>query len=244
MNSNMELSWLPIAAFGLLVLFILGIILLNKQNKKEGPYVRFSELKDVSDMIPIRDKKEYFFFPMHKSSLADSASFLQSYLLKWIIDDVIKKEEGKYILEGSPVFESNHERNWFVILNKLPGGVLAMEPDFRKEEEKSIRENIQGLRDTSIDYLLKNDYMKTSRTKIMNEEVEHYSYTEKGLDLQKGLISYRNYLSQKKNIEREEILWLALFGLEYKDKEYSGGVVSKEDFEWTKRFSDFYKKVS
>ncbi|MDO5649836.1 MAG: hypothetical protein Q4G11_04450 [Gallicola sp.] len=244
MNSNMALSWLPYAAFGLLALFILGILFLNKQNKKEGPYVHFSEVKDATDIIPVRDKKEYFFFPMHKSGLADSASLLQSYLLKWITDGVIKKEEGKYLLEGSPVFQSNQERNWFVILNKFPGGVLAMEPDFRKEEEKSIRENIQGLRSTSIDYLLKNDYMKKNSSRIMNEEVEHYSYTEKGLEVQKELIRYRNYLSQKKTIEREEIPWLALFNLDYKDKEFSHAKIAKGDFEWAKRFSDFYKKVS
>lgn len=244
MNSNLALSWLPIAAFGILVLFILGIILLNRNNKKEGPYVLFADITDVSDIPPKKDKKEYYFFPLQKSGLSDASSFLQEYLLKWIIDDVVRKEDGRYILEGSPVFESNHERNWFVLLNKLPGGILLMEPEFRKKEEKNIRENMQDLRGESIGYLLKNEYMKTSSSRIMNENVEHYSYTEKGLELQKELISYRNYLKQRKSIGEKELPWLAIYGLEYKNIEDASSDITKEDYDWAKRFSDFYKKVS
>ena len=103
---------------------------------------------------------------------------------------------------------------------------------------------MQDLRGESIGYLLKNEYMKTSSSRIMNENVEHYSYTEKGLELQKELISYRNYLNQRKSIGEKELPWLAIYGLEYKNIEDASLDITKEDYDWAKRFSDFYKKVS
>lgn len=245
MNSSLAISWLPIAAVGLLVLFIVGIILLYRQNKKEGPYVHYSNLTEASDIPPGKDKKEYYFFPLQKSGLSDYSSFLRAYLLKWISEDVIKADEGSYVLEGSPVFKSNHERDWFVLLNKLPGGILLMEPEFRKEQERAIRENQQNIRTESIDFLRNNDFIKTETTRVMSENVDHFSYTEKGMKLQKDLIAYRNYLNTKDKVTEEEFPWISIYGLDYKELEFQNeDNITKEQFDWAKRFSDFYKKVS
>lgn len=245
MNSNLSIGIIPILAIVFVLLFILGIIFLMINNRKEGPYIHYSHVKSTRPGNPKADVKEEIFFLLQKSGLTNYNSFLKYYFIKWIEEGVIQSKEEGRVLDGSPNSKSHNERNWFAIFNKMSSEFITMNENLRFQENKKILKSNQMLREESMKYLLDNDYMKKQSISFMRDQIDHYSYTDKGIHLQEQFSAYRNFLAEKDHYELSETPWVLLFDLEEnKDLWGSGVKFTEDDLIWAKKMSDFYTKVS
>lgn len=241
--------------FAVIPMMIIGLIAskLGTSKKKINGVINAKSRKDTYFRdVPYDGSIEDVFWLAKSAGLSDYHNYISAYFLKWIKDGIVEPvsyESGKIFKKEKVAFKilkneinkeqgklQEGEEKFFTFLLAAAQDYTLDDKEFTKWVRKSSNNSkfedfIDDLDFNSRIVLTEKGYINTVTSKFLGIESKKYELTDKGMELNKNLIDFKNYLLDYSLLnERESInvhLWdelmiyAAIFGIADKvEKEF------------------------